>query len=436
MMYEPRPYGVGKPIPLVLVKAVNASDPKLIQWGQNNSKIVHLNMAPSGSALRGWCNTSTNASSLNCVPSSVWQSGDHLNFVAGGSRWFTPANGDLDVWTQDPRPFVDGKPFSDAGSQSFVPLPKLVDGTVLPAGGPNFMIAGGSGLRFGVYDSVTETFTSSLAPDGKAIDSRISTGKFGWMITNDCNGRTLSFGWLAATCGNCKPQVAPQRLSLVVELRYDPRLRQLVTNPLDELSLLHTDIIASRAQLPLAPGQREVVVPETTLSARSMDLQANITIVDGGQDLRIAVLSTDSPAGVDQGAVIDVNITSKAADGSQNGTVYVWTESYPRARATTKDQSTGGANFTASFAILPGETSVDVRALVDFSSVEVFVMGGRAAISLSIVPNCTEAQWTKDKCAAGQVQSGVSVSSHSGATMNDLVLYKMSCMWTGSVDPK
>eukprot|EP01043_Picozoa_sp_COSAG02_P070631 COSAG02_NODE_12586_length_1522_cov_1.477161_2_plen_288_part_00 len=64
MLYEPRPYGVGKPIPLILVKAVNASDPKLINWDQNNSKIVHLKIAPPGSTLRGWCNTSTNAISL------------------------------------------------------------------------------------------------------------------------------------------------------------------------------------------------------------------------------------------------------------------------------------------------------------------------------------------------------------------------------------
>ena len=51
----------------------------------------------------------------------------------------------------------------------------------------------------------------------------------GWMITSDCNGRTLTFGWLAATCGNCKPQVSPQRLSLVREVRYDPRIYQLVS---------------------------------------------------------------------------------------------------------------------------------------------------------------------------------------------------------------
>jgi hypothetical protein len=86
MMYEPRPYGVGKPIPLIVVRAQNASDPKLIGWQQNQSKIVPLKIAQAG-PLRGWCNTSTNASSLECVPSSIWISGSHLNFVAGGSRW-------------------------------------------------------------------------------------------------------------------------------------------------------------------------------------------------------------------------------------------------------------------------------------------------------------------------------------------------------------
>ena len=44
--------------------------------------------------------------------------------------------------------------------------------------------------------------------------------------------------------------------------------------------------------------------------------------------------------------------------------MYVWTDAYPRGTGT------GGANFTAQFAVLPGETLVDIRALVDFSSVE------------------------------------------------------------------
>ena len=80
---------------------------------------------------------------------------------------------------QDPHPFVDGGPFGDAGSQSFLPLPTLVDGTILPPGGPNYMIASGRGLRLGVYDNTTETFTSSVDPDGKKLSSGLDHGKFG-----------------------------------------------------------------------------------------------------------------------------------------------------------------------------------------------------------------------------------------------------------------
>ena len=58
-----------------------------------------------------------------------------------------------------------------------------------------------------------------------------------------------------------------------------------------------------------------------------------------------------------------------------------------------------------------------------------FAMGGRAVISLAVVPNCTEAAFAKDKCAAGQVQSGASVSSQSGATVGGLALHEMGCMW-------
>ena len=55
-------------------------------------------------------------------------------------------------------------------------------------------------------------------------------------------------------------------------------------------------------------------------------------------------------------------------------------------------------------------------------------------ISLAVVPSCSEVQFAKDKCAAGQVQAGASVSSQSGATVSDLVLKEMGCMWTLDVD--
>eukprot|EP01050_Picozoa_sp_SAG11_P006624 SAG11_NODE_521_length_8777_cov_17.940770_5_plen_398_part_00 len=379
---------------------------------QNSSKIVHLNIATTG-LLRGWCNSSTNASSLECVPSSIWQSGDHLNFLAGGSRYYTPASGDLDVWTQDPRPFVDGKPHGDAGSQSFVPLPKLVPGTTLPPDGPNYMVAGGMVLgtcerswasslcltlrvchrclfvlpsaalfmaaeaRAGRHYSVrsddkrSETFTSYQGPDGPVHSSEGGGGKYGWDITNDCDGRTLTFGWLSAACGNCKPQVSPQRLSIVREVMYDPRLRQLVSSPLPELAKLHGDTICFRKDLRLDAGEREVLLPVGALAARSMDVQLNVSLrrAAGAVDVRIAVLSPTEPAHVGQGAIMDINVTAKAADGSRNGTLHVWTDSYPR-RSNGTTHADGLANFTERFVVLPHEDTVDLRALVDFSSVE------------------------------------------------------------------
>ena len=43
----------------------------------------------------------------------------------------------------------------------------------------NYMIASGGGLRLGVYDNTTETFTSSVDPHGKKLSSGLDHGKFG-----------------------------------------------------------------------------------------------------------------------------------------------------------------------------------------------------------------------------------------------------------------
>jgi hypothetical protein len=77
---------------------------------------------------------------------------------------------------------------------------------------------------------------------------------------------------------------------------------------------------------------------------------------------------------------------------------------------------------------------VDLRALVDYSSVEAFVMQGRAVINLPVVPSCTEDQWFKDKCSKGQSQAGVSVGSQAGATLSGITIYEMGCMWTADAD--
>jgi hypothetical protein len=82
---------------------------------------------------------------------------------------------------------------------------------------------------------------------------------------------------------------------------------------------------------------------------------------------------------------------------------------------------------------VPGEELLDLRCLVDFSSVECFTMQGRGVVSLSVVPGCSEAQFAQDRCVASQAQGGVSVSSSTGANVT-AVVHAMSCGWVESLD--
>jgi hypothetical protein len=304
------------------------------------------------------------------------------------------------------------------------------------------MISSGGGFQFGHYDSQTEMFTSTEP----RISSGLDRGDFGWSITNVCNDRTLTFGWLAATCGNCKPQVSPQRLSIVREVRYDPRILSLVSNPLPELSALHNSTLYDNAGKPLTlgEGQRTALIKASTLAARSMDLVANLSLAGAAATaavhLQISVLAADLPdidqsTVIDQSAVIDINVSAPVADGSRNGTMTLWTGSYPARSHAGSMCYNPSLNLTkascrAAFKVLPHEISVDLRALVDHSSVEGFAMGGRAVISLAVVPNCTEAQFVVDECKAGQTLSGVSVQSSSGAVLSGVAVHSMSCGWT------
>lgn len=71
--------------------------------------------------------------------------------------------------------------------------------------------------------------------------------------------------------------------------------------------------------LQLEAGQREVLIPTTNLAARSIDLQANLSLGAGVVDLRIGMLSPEDPAQIGQGAVLDVHVGVAGSDGRRNG---------------------------------------------------------------------------------------------------------------------
>ena len=71
--------------------------------------------------------------------------------------------------------------------------------------------------------------------------------------------------------------------------------------------------------LQLEAGQRKVLIPTTNLAARSIDLQANLSLGAGVVDLRIGMLSPEDPAQIGQGAVLDVHVSIAGSDGRRNG---------------------------------------------------------------------------------------------------------------------
>ena len=89
-----------------------------------------------------------------------------------------------------------------------------------------------------------------------------------------------------------------------------------------------------------------------------------------------------------------------------------------------------------------GESSVDLRLLVDRSSVESFAMAVpangtsrsssafyRAAVALAVVPQCTENAFARDKCASSEGSSGVRIWSTTGAKLGGITAHEMGCAW-------
>ena len=77
----------------------------------------------------------------------------------------------------------------------------------------------------------------------------------------------------------------------------------------------------------------------------------------------------------------------------------------------TRQQHGWGAGV---FSLLPNQTEVDVRIVVDRSIVEAFVMGGKVVLT---------------KTWAGAVDSNVQLFSGSGATAVTAEVWSMGCGW-------
>jgi sucrose-6-phosphate hydrolase SacC (GH32 family) len=78
-----------------------------------------------------------------------------------------------------------------------------------------------------------------------------------------------------------------------------------------------------------------------------------------------------------------------------------------------------GRAATARFVVLPGETTIDLRVVVDRVIVEAFAQGGRVAFTKSFMP----LRW-QDSCV--HIRSNVS-----GAVASAVDVWAMGCGWVG-----
>jgi hypothetical protein len=82
-----------------------------------------------------------------------------------------------------------------------------------------------------------------------------------------------------------------------------------------------------------------------------------------------------------------------------------------------------GRAATARFVVLPGETTIDLRVVVDRVIVEAFAQGGRVAF---ITKNFIPLRW-QDSCV--HIRSNVS-----GAVASAVDVWAMGCGWVHGVD--
>ena len=334
------------------------------------------------------------------------------------------------------------------GSDSFFPLvqPEAAAATTaaLPTasavGGATqkYMLNRGIGRNFvtGDYDPAANTF----APDGSGIADENGMGgkhhmsEFGnatWFASGpSTRNRTVQIGWLDQLGGGNNSQ-----LSCVRSLTWDAASETLLANPVEEYAQL-------RKPSPLAAFDGALggaVRPLVAHGGASADLEATFTLPSGAAAFGVLAFG-----GADGRHVIKLLITVEVAgaNGVRHGFVNVSSDTDTMNATGTRfggcnhqlsggcdprdgpcnlaeaDRRTCGGAFTVT-----SRGTVSVRALIDRTTVESFVAGGRVAVAaVSREPAVRNA-------------SGVSMFGSAGVAVK-ATLYDMSCGWLSSMPPK
>lgn len=339
---------------LGIAQPADPSDPLLRKWVKDPQNPVEFTQKSCGSG-----------------PSPIWRNGDTYEMImirdGKEARYTSNDSQSLHTWTIADPNFME---FRGGGGGLFVDLPPAVPGSQhgstgftpplhnrimqTDSVGPD----GGCWFVLGSYDPATEKFGNLTAP----VSIDWSNNVIFSMLGPDSNrGRVLHMGWI-------KGPNRPHRLSSMRSIQYDSRLDLLVSNPVEELTLLRGPVAAMAENLRVYPHGPPTTIDIEAQSANStrgaLDIELFIDVSDAGR--YVAVNLSLIQESTSSASIASFNLIVEAADASGRR----------KARMSVSAISTDPeAPF---FALLPGETQLPLRVLVDHGIFEVFSGFGRS----------------------------------------------------------
>ena len=443
---------------------VNLSDPELTHWAKDPRNPIHIQNLP--------CGTRKGTHSRGAFPGSIWQNGNHYNYLSFGYR-FTSVDPSLHEWTMVPEQMLSNASADENGGQWLLRSPQPLPGPAAAAAfaRPTHMVsctgtANRGGARWGApppagrrwclgfYDNATESWSdfggsaaaessdSDAGPDANFFAAGYASGGMGEPESGD---RLLTLGW--ATQLGFDPLHMRQYydksggLTVPRELNYDAAAGQVLSNPVRELAALRNATIsrASKA-VRLAPGVLHTVPGTGGGTATAADIEVEVTLpAQGGPAAFSVVVLANSgyvhvPGGggdAASGVTIALAVSARRGDGSRSGTATIsaagaapCTAASPFCENATRPEN--GAKATADFWVLAAEETLALRVLVDRVLVEAFVQRGRVAFTKSFVPQ----RWQDS--AVHLLAGGGPLAPTLTATRVDV--WGMGCGWVDADD--
>lgn len=437
---------------------LNLSDPELTHWSKDpKNPIVIDNLA---------CGTNKGQHSRGAFPGSIWQSGEHYNYLSFGYR-FTTNDTSLHEWQMVPEQMLSNRSAFENGGQWFLRTPAPLNAShtaAVPPSRPTHLVScaksrgdsssgslqaaipAGDQWCLGSYDNVTESWSdfpevpkepdapylqSDFGPDANFFTAGYASGGIGEPESGD---RLLTIGW--ATQLGFDPLHMKHSydrsggLTVPRELNYDDTTQRLLTNPVAELAALRNGTIASEEGVHLTPSRVHTMQGTGDGAAASADIEVEFALPPSGKEsavFSVIVLANkgyvvgDGGNNISSGVTVTLAVSARQPDGTRIGTATISAVgAAPCLAASPYCQNStipeNGRPAKASFAVLAGEVAVALRILVDRVLVEAFVQHGRVAFTKSFIPQ----RWQ---------DSAVHLLAGGEATVNKAAVWSMGCGW-------